>query len=75
MSNPDQKQMPGVYRRRVGDAMVTVINDGYLDMPFEILRGATLDDMHGLMRDVFHEGPPRITVRSEEHTSELQSPA
>jgi glyoxylase-like metal-dependent hydrolase (beta-lactamase superfamily II) len=64
MSNPDQKQMPGVYRRRVGDAMVTVINDGYLDMPFEILRGATLDDMHGLMRDVFHEGRPRITVNA-----------
>jgi hypothetical protein len=39
MVNPDQRQVPGVYRRRIGDAMVTVINDGYLDMPFELLRG------------------------------------
>lgn len=64
MTDPDQKQAPGVYRRRIGDAMVTAINDGYLDMPFELLRGVPLDDMRGLMREVFHEGPPRITVNA-----------
>jgi glyoxylase-like metal-dependent hydrolase (beta-lactamase superfamily II) len=64
MTGPEQKQAPGIYRRRIGDAMVTVINDGYLDMPFEILRGVPLEDMHGLMRDVFHKGPPRITVNA-----------
>src|SRR6516162_7233970 len=64
MTNPDQKQAPGIYRRRIGDAMVTVINDGYLDMPFELLRGVPLGNMHSLMREVFHEGPPRITVNA-----------
>jgi hypothetical protein len=64
MTNPDQKQAPGIYRRRIGDAMVTVINDGYLDMPFELLRGVSLEDMRALMREVFHEGPPRITVNA-----------
>jgi hypothetical protein len=64
MTNPNQKQVPGVYRRRIGDAMVTVINDGYLDMPFELLRGVPLEDMHALMREVFHDGPPRITVNA-----------
>jgi glyoxylase-like metal-dependent hydrolase (beta-lactamase superfamily II) len=64
MVNPDQRQAPGVYRRRIGDAMVTVINDGYLDMPFELLRGVALDDMRSLMREVFHEGPPRISVNA-----------
>jgi glyoxylase-like metal-dependent hydrolase (beta-lactamase superfamily II) len=64
MTNPDQKQAPGIYRRRIGDAMVTVINDGYLDMPFELLRGVPLEDMHALMREMFHEGPPRITVNA-----------
>ena len=64
MTNPDQKQAPGIYRRRIGDAMVTVINDGYLDMPFELLRGVPLENMHSLMREVFHERPPRITVNA-----------
>ncbi len=64
MANPDQKQVPGVYRQRIGDAMVTVINDGYLDMPFELLRGVSLDEMRALMCEVFHDGPPRITVNA-----------
>ena len=60
----DRKQVPGLYRRRIGDAMVTAINDGYLDMPFEILRGTSLDDMRTLLREVFHDGPPRISVNA-----------
>ena len=43
MANPTgktDKQTPGVYRRRIGDALVTTINDGFLDISFEILRGA-----------------------------------
>ena len=41
MANPmdkTDKQTPGVYRRRIGDALVTTINDGFLDISFEILR-------------------------------------
>ena len=72
MTNPDQKQAPGIYRRRIGDAMVTVINDGYLDMPFELLRGVPLENMHSLMREVFHEGPPRITVNAARRRNRTQ---
>jgi glyoxylase-like metal-dependent hydrolase (beta-lactamase superfamily II) len=64
MIKPDQKQVPGLYRRRVGDALVTAVNDGYLDMPFELLRGTPLDDMRALMREAFREGPPRISVNA-----------
>jgi glyoxylase-like metal-dependent hydrolase (beta-lactamase superfamily II) len=64
MSKPDEKQTPGVYRRRVGDAMVTVVNDGFLDISFEILRGVDLAEMQSLMRDVFRSGPPRLTVNA-----------
>jgi glyoxylase-like metal-dependent hydrolase (beta-lactamase superfamily II) len=64
MLNLDEPQFPGAYRRRVGDAMVTVINDGYLDMTFEILRGVSIDEMRSLMLDAFHAGPPRITVNA-----------
>jgi len=58
------KQAPGVYRRRIGDALVTTINDGFLDINFEILRGAGLEDLQGLMRNAFRDGPPRLTVNA-----------
>ena len=67
MTNPTAKtdqQTPGVYRRRIGDALVTTINDGFLDINFEILRGAGLDDFQGLMRAAFRDGPPRLTVNA-----------
>src|SRR5258708_37631779 len=67
MANPigkTDKQTPGVYRRRIGDALVTTINDGFLDINFELLRGAGLDDFQGLMRSAFRDGPPRLTVNA-----------
>ena len=64
MADTTEKQTPGVYKRRIGDAIVTTVNDGFLDIPFAILRGAELDDMQGLMRDVFRDGPPRLTVNA-----------
>ena len=67
MANPTDKtdkQTPGVYRRRIGDALVTTINDGFLDINFELLRGASLEDFQGLMRSAFRDGPPRLTVNA-----------
>lgn len=58
------KQTPGVYRRRIGDALVTTINDGFLDVPFDIFRGATKDQMQELMRQAFRDAPPRLTVNA-----------
>ena len=31
-------QIPGVYRRRIGDIVVTAISDGYLDASYEFMR-------------------------------------
>jgi glyoxylase-like metal-dependent hydrolase (beta-lactamase superfamily II) len=64
MTDEPRKQTPGVYRRKVGDAMVTVINDGFLDIPRAILRGTERSDMEALMREHFHEGGPRLTVNA-----------
>jgi len=64
MANPTQKQTPGLYKRRIGDALVTTVNDGFLDIPFAILRGTHLEDFEGLMRDSFRDGPPRLTVNA-----------
>jgi glyoxylase-like metal-dependent hydrolase (beta-lactamase superfamily II) len=64
MAGSTEKQVPGLYRRRIGDALVTTVNDGFLDIPFAILRGAELADMQGLMKSAFRDGPPRLTVNA-----------
>lgn len=64
MAEKQANQTPGFYRRRLGDALITVINDGFLDMPLAIMRGATRDEMQGLLRDAFGPPEPRITVNA-----------
>jgi glyoxylase-like metal-dependent hydrolase (beta-lactamase superfamily II) len=64
MAISQERQVPGLYKRRIGDAMVTAVNDGFLDIPFDILRGASLGDMQGLMREAFRAEAPRLTVNA-----------
>jgi glyoxylase-like metal-dependent hydrolase (beta-lactamase superfamily II) len=64
MTDKPKKQVPGLYRHPIGDAMVTVVNDGFLDIPFEILRGAAMEDMLARMQDAFWTKPPRLTVNA-----------
>lgn len=64
MANTTEKQVPGLYKRRIGDAIVTTVNDGFLDIPFEILRGVEPEEMRSLMRNAFRDGPPRLTVNA-----------
>ncbi|MCB8882548.1 MBL fold metallo-hydrolase [Acidisoma cellulosilytica] len=64
MADKTAKQVPGIYRHPIGDAMVTVINDGFLDIPFEILRGVEQEEMHACMRGAFWTKPPRLTVNA-----------
>ena len=64
MAIAQDAQVPGVYKRRVGDTVVTVVNDGFLDVPFEIWHGASRAEMEAAMRDAFRPGAPRITVNA-----------
>ena len=64
MADPPQKQAPGIYRRRIGDTLVTAVNDGFLDIPFDILRGVNRDEMQAAMHDAFRPGAPRLTVNA-----------
>jgi hypothetical protein len=32
-------QLPGVYRRRIGGIVVAALGGGYLDAPYEVMRG------------------------------------
>ena len=62
MADPDNVQVPGLYRRRIGEVLVTAISDGYIDAPFAALRGIEAADADGILRGCFRSSPPRISV-------------
>jgi glyoxylase-like metal-dependent hydrolase (beta-lactamase superfamily II) len=55
-------QVPGLYRRRIGEVLVTAISDGYIDAPFGVLRGIDEADAEGILKSSFQPSPPRISV-------------
>ena len=62
MTQHDSSQVPGLYRRRVGDVLVTAISDGYIDAAFEVLRGIDAAGAEAVLRESFRPAPPRISV-------------
>ena len=62
MQNAPVAQMPGVYRRRVGDMVVTALNDGLLNGTFDLVRGIEPADAEKVMTAGFRPGNPIITV-------------
>jgi glyoxylase-like metal-dependent hydrolase (beta-lactamase superfamily II) len=55
-------QIPGVYRRRIGDIVVTAISDGYLDGAYEFMRDITPQDAERILKEAFRPAPPRISI-------------
>ncbi len=49
-------QFPGVHRRRVGDVTVTALADGYVDLSWEHLPGASADDFSPALSSPFTVG-------------------
>jgi hypothetical protein len=52
---PPTEQVPGVYRRRVGDIVVTALNDGYFDAAsigagLEVLLNISAEDAQTLLQ-------------------------
>ena len=62
MNDENDAQVPGLYRRRIGEVVVTAISDGYIDAPFGVLRGIEKDDAEAILKDNFKPSPPRISV-------------
>ncbi len=58
------RQAPGFYRHRVGDAVVTVLNDGYLDIGFGNLKGIEEAEAERLQHEVFRAMPVRSAVNA-----------
>src|SRR6516162_7661281 len=59
---PD-KQVPGVYHRRIGDIVVTALSDGYVDASYTVMRIAP-EDAEAILARHFRPSPPRIAVNA-----------
>ena len=57
---PPAHQIPGVYRRRVGEITLTALSDGYLDGPLDMLRNITVEESARLLREAFRPSLPGI---------------
>ena len=57
---PPAHQIPGVYRRRVGEIILTALSDGYLDSPLDMLRNITVEESSRLLHEAFRPELPGI---------------
>jgi len=57
-------QTPGVYHRRLGDAVVTAINDGMFEGMTALLTNIEAADAEALLSSTFRPLPPRLTVNA-----------
>ncbi len=55
-------QIPGIYRRKIGDVVVTAVSDGYVDVAYEMMRVITPADAEAILRGAFRPAPPRLSV-------------
>lgn len=62
MAEMIESQVPGLYRRKIGDVLVTAISDGYVDAPFAALKGIDEADADKALKANFRPVPPRISV-------------
>ncbi|MBS1072945.1 MBL fold metallo-hydrolase [Gluconobacter cerinus] len=56
------EQATGVNRRRIGDIVVTALNDGCLDVDFSLLTGVSIKDAEALMRAAHRPPEARMSV-------------
>jgi glyoxylase-like metal-dependent hydrolase (beta-lactamase superfamily II) len=57
-------QTPGVYHHRLGDAVVTAINDGMFEGATALMTNITPEDAEALLAGTFRPLPPRLTVNT-----------
>jgi glyoxylase-like metal-dependent hydrolase (beta-lactamase superfamily II) len=55
-------QIPGVYRRRIGDIVVTALSDGYLDASYDFMRNIEPRDAERILKDAYRPAPPRVSI-------------
>lgn len=56
------EQTPGVYRRKIGDILVTAICDGVLHADYGVVTNIDAGEAEAIMAGQFRPGPPTLTV-------------
>src|SRR5215467_4274081 len=64
MSRPPQRQVPGIYHRRVGDILLTALSDGAVERSLEMLRNIDPDEGGRLLADAFRPGTINISINA-----------
>jgi glyoxylase-like metal-dependent hydrolase (beta-lactamase superfamily II) len=57
-------QTPGVYHRRLGDGVVTAVNDGMFEGATALMTNIEAADAEALLTGTFRPLPPRLTVNT-----------
>lgn len=57
-------QPPGLYHQRIGDIVVTAVNDGTFAATFDLIAGVDPSECERLEREAFRVVPPRMTMNT-----------
>ncbi|WP_379013511.1 MBL fold metallo-hydrolase [Neoaquamicrobium sediminum] len=60
--NQQIRQVPGLYRKRVGDIVITAVNDGIVPLPPEVMVGMAPDGVRKTLTGRFRPAEPHVTV-------------
>jgi glyoxylase-like metal-dependent hydrolase (beta-lactamase superfamily II) len=64
MKSPPTSQVAGIYRRQIGDIVVTAINDGYIEADPAVLLNISPEEAQRLLAASLKPWRPRITVNA-----------
>lgn len=56
------RQVPGIYRKRIGNFVVTAVNDGIVPLPPEVMVGMAPDDVRKTLTGRFRPAEPHVTI-------------
>jgi glyoxylase-like metal-dependent hydrolase (beta-lactamase superfamily II) len=59
-----ERQVPSVYRRRIGEIVVTALSDGHLDADVGVLQRISREEIARILAESFRPSPPRIAVNA-----------
>lgn len=64
MTQTPDRQIPGVYRRRIGDIVVTALSDGYVDVGYGMFGVIAPDEAETILKGAFRIAPPRLAINA-----------
>ena len=62
MQNSPTQQVPAIYRKKIGDIVVTTINDGIIDGNFGVVKGIEESEARDVLVSTFRGDHPILTV-------------